>query len=174
MKRTGFSRPDRAELLRKFRERDERRRVKLAERRRSGRDDMRVRVGTLPPLPKDWLFICTTVIHRDGFRCRYCGVAVRIGSAQIDHIVPRRLAKRLWRDHLRNLATLCPAHHGEKTAGVEAGLLVGKPYLFYRWLDVMERTGSVPSPQEVEAALGRLNRLLESERERGDGRQDCD
>ena len=55
-------------------------------------------------------------LHRDGFRCRKCGITVTWEAAEADHIQPVKAFASFAQAHtLNNVQTLCRTCHKEKT-----------------------------------------------------------
>lgn len=154
-----FRRLTRAEAAHKLRERDQRRRAKLLERRRSVRN--LPRPGQRLRLPRWWEALCRIIRARDGDRCRFCGREAGYATlAAVDHIILRRLCTNELNHDPANLALLCCVCHATHKAPVERALMAGDPHPFLHYLKAIWKTGPVPSPEAVEAALGRLTRLL--------------
>ena len=59
---------------------------------------------------KRWALTRLAVFKRDRYRCRQCGKA---GRLECDHVTPLQAGGAEWA--MRNLQTLCRAHHIEKT-----------------------------------------------------------
>lgn len=122
-----------------------------------------VRPAMLPPLPRDWSARCLVVRRRD-LRCRWCGGDIPVGDAQINHIIPRRVADAAWRDEPWNLVLLDAGHHAEFTHGPEAALFRGDPYEWFKWLAVFRQSGPAPAADHIGTALERLRELLAVQR----------
>jgi hypothetical protein len=55
-------------------------------------------------------------LHRDGFRCRKCGITVNCETSEADHIQPVSSFANLAQAHtLKNVQILCVTCHKEKT-----------------------------------------------------------
>ena len=84
---------------------------------------------------KGWPVKAAAIRARDGDRCQRCDRPWTLDDGArfpVDHIVPRRLFQRpdgtyddAWANQHWNLATLCPACHGWKTARAERLALRG-------------------------------------------------
>lgn len=121
------------------------------------------RITETPRLPKDWRAIRNYILWRDNCACRQCG-AFAGTDAIVDHVVPRQLAPDEWRDEVgdddhSNLTVLCHVCAGRKVE-CERALFSGYGYRLDRWIEVLKRTGPVPSREQVGEALARLRQLL--------------
>lgn len=58
-----------------------------------------------------WARLKTKVLHRDGWRCQYCGVGLRRDTATVDHLAPRVLGGT---NTPSNLVACCVACNEDK------------------------------------------------------------
>jgi len=71
---------------------------------------------------KGWKELCATILERDGFKCRNCGVS---GELEVHHIVPfRRFEDAGEANAPDNLVSLCPRCHrlAEQRVHMQSGL----------------------------------------------------
>jgi hypothetical protein len=107
-------------------------------------------------MPSGWSALALSIRQRDEHTCRRCG---KPESAEVNHILPRRIAPDLIADAV-NLATLCERCHGIVTMMVEPQLYMGDVSHFDRFLNVLRTTGPVPTREQIAAAYKEVHKYL--------------
>jgi len=66
------------------------------------------------------------ILKRDSFQCQYCGMAVTLQSANIDHVKPWKFGGRTLGKNLVTACRRCNEKKGNRTDMIPLGLKKGK------------------------------------------------